>query len=73
MTNDLQNFYLYLKQQERSSKTMQSFFKEGSKNYKWHKNWEEHYSKCAFTLWSYCQNYKTLNKELNTIKLALDK
>ena len=69
MTSDLQNFYLYLKQQERNAKTMQSHFKDGHKTKKWFKEWEEHYSKCAFTLWDYCQKYKEIYKDINSVTL----
>ena len=68
MTNDLQNFYLFLKQKERDAKTMQSHFKNGSKSAKWFKEWEEHYSRGAFTLLQYCENYRKI-KGLSQITL----
>jgi hypothetical protein len=69
MTTELQNFYLYLKQQERNAKTMQSHFKEAYKTAKWFKEWEKHYKECASTLLHYCQQRRNIT-ELDAVKIT---
>ena len=64
MNNELQYFYLYLKFQEINAKTMQSHFKEGNKTKEWFKEWENHYSSCAFTLLEFIKEYNKNKKDM---------